>query len=81
MKTLKISVVATLASILLWKVRVPHRMWPAHPGVAYFLLALFLCIVIQWTWSDPETAAKSIAEQKQEPENAESGSEVSKSIS
>jgi hypothetical protein len=79
MKTLKISVVATLASILLWKVRVPHKMWPAHPNLAYFLLAVLLCVVIQWTWSDSETAANAIVGQKQIPENAESKTDVSKS--
>jgi hypothetical protein len=79
MKTLKISVVATLASIVLWKVRVPQKMWPAHPNLAYFLLAIILCVVIQWTWSDPENAAKAIAGQKQAPEDAESETDVSKS--
>ena len=52
MKTLKISMVATLASILAWELRFPHRIWPAHPYLADFLMALTLCIVLQLTWSD-----------------------------
>jgi hypothetical protein len=79
MKTLKISVVATLASILLWRVRVPHKMWPAHPRLAYFLLAIILCVALQLTWSDPDEVEKVSVEQRRGPENAESKTDVSNS--
>jgi hypothetical protein len=53
MKTLKISLVATLAAILAWRLHLPHRIWPAHPQFADFLLALFLCVALQFAWTDP----------------------------
>jgi hypothetical protein len=58
MKTLKISLVATLASILAWRLRFPHRIWPAHPQLADFLLALIMCLVLQFAWSDPRAETK-----------------------
>lgn len=58
MKTLKISLVATLASILAWRLRLPHRIWPAHPQIADFLLALIICLVLQFSWSDPKPEPK-----------------------
>jgi len=58
MKTLKISLVATLASILAWRIRFPHRIWPAHPYFADFLMALILCVVLQSVWSDPKSVPK-----------------------
>lgn len=54
--SLKISLVATLASMLAWQLRLPHKVWPAHPGFADFLLALILCIVLQIVWSDSKSA-------------------------
>jgi len=54
MKTLKISLIATLAATVAWWVRFPHRIWPAHPYLTDFLLALVLCILLQVTWSDPK---------------------------
>lgn len=53
MKTVKISVVATVASILAWAVHVPQIVWPAHPRFADFLMALGLCIILQVVWADP----------------------------
>jgi len=50
MKTLKISVVATLAAMLAWWLGFAQRIWPAHPQFADFLLALTLCIILQVTW-------------------------------
>ena len=58
MKTLKISLVATLASMLAWWLRFPHRIWPAHPYFADFLIALILCVVLQFVWSDPTSELK-----------------------
>jgi hypothetical protein len=58
MKTLKISLVATLASILAWWLRVPHRIWPTHPQLADFLLALVVCLVLQFAWKDPKAEPK-----------------------
>ncbi len=58
MRTLKISLVATIASILAWWLRFPHRIWPAHPQLADFLLALIVCLVLQFAWSDPRAETK-----------------------
>ena len=54
MKTLKITVIATAASMLAWWLHVPQKIWPAHPQFADFLLALGICLVLQFTWSDPK---------------------------
>jgi hypothetical protein len=59
MKTLKISVIATIAAALAWWIRVPHRFWPAHPRFASLLLGLIICIVLQFTWPDSEPERKS----------------------
>ena len=58
MKTLKVSLVATAAAIIAWRMRVPQKVWPAHPQVADFFLALIVCIVLQVVWNDPEPAPK-----------------------
>jgi hypothetical protein len=58
MKTLKISLVATLACTLAWWLHFPHRIWPAHPYFADFLMALALCLVLQFAWHDPKPEPK-----------------------
>jgi len=58
MKTLKISVVATIALTLAWWLRIPHRMWPAHPVLADLLMGLALCALLQVVWVEPRTATK-----------------------
>jgi len=67
MKTLKISVVATFAAILCWRVKLPQKLWPAHPQLADVLIAVILCVVLQVTWPDEErkgVAKKSESEKK-----------------
>ena len=54
MKTLKISVVATIAATVGWWLRIPHKIWPAHPYLADVLVSLALCVVLQVVWSDPK---------------------------
>lgn len=58
MKTLKISAVATIAAMLAWWLGFAQRIWPAHPAFADFLLALVLCIALQFAWSDPASKRK-----------------------
>jgi hypothetical protein len=58
MKTLKISLVATLGSILAWLLRVPQKIWPAHPQFADFLLAVVFCVVLQFAWTDSASQPK-----------------------
>jgi hypothetical protein len=54
MKTLKISLVATVAATLAWWLGIARSIWPAHPQLADFLLALVLCLVLQFTWPEPD---------------------------
>ena len=56
MKTLKISLVATAALMVAWWLHLPAKVWPEHPMVADFLMALALCIVLQLVWSDAKKA-------------------------
>lgn len=58
MKTLKISVVATIALTLAWWLRIPHRMWPAHPMLADLLIGLVLCVLLQVLWVEPKPTGK-----------------------
>jgi len=52
MKTVKISLVATIAALLAWQLHIPQRIWPAHPALADFLAALIITLVVQFSWSD-----------------------------
>ncbi|MGO9086513.1 MAG: hypothetical protein ACLQBK_14895 [Candidatus Sulfotelmatobacter sp.] len=54
MKTLKISVVATIAGMLAWWLGVARGIWPDHPQFALFLMVLVLGIVLQITWPKPD---------------------------
>lgn len=56
MKTLKITVVVTAALMVAWWLHLPARVWPEHPMLADFLMALVLCVVLQLVWSDAKQA-------------------------
>jgi hypothetical protein len=58
MKTLKISVVATVAMMLAWWLRLPHKFWPSHPYLADTVMAVVLCLVLQAVWTDPKIKSK-----------------------
>jgi hypothetical protein len=58
LKTLKISVVATIALVVAWWLRIPHRMWPAHPMLADLFLGIVLCVLLQVLWDAPKSAEK-----------------------
>ena len=58
MKTLKISVVATVAMTVAWWLHLPHRIWPEHPLLADFLMALALCVLLQILWTEPKAGSK-----------------------
>jgi len=54
MRTLKISLIATLIATALsfWAgaFGLTQKMWPAHPQVAGFLLTFVTCIVVMEVW-------------------------------
>jgi hypothetical protein len=58
MKILKISLAATIASILAWRLRLPHRIWPAHPQLADLVMTLIIYVALQFAWSDPQADAR-----------------------
>jgi hypothetical protein len=58
LKTLKISVVATIALTLAWWLRIPHRMWPTHPMLADLLIGIILGVLLQVLWVESKPAAK-----------------------
>lgn len=58
LRTLKISLVATIASVLAWFLHLPQKVWPDHPQFADFLLAVVLCIVLQFIWTDTPAGPK-----------------------
>jgi hypothetical protein len=59
MKTLKISIIATIAMTIAWWLRLPHMFWPQHPYLADLFMAFVLCIVLQVVWTNPNSAKKS----------------------
>ena len=56
MKTLKITLVVTTALTVAWWLHLPAKVWPEHPMLAEFLMALALCVVLQFVWSDAKQA-------------------------
>jgi hypothetical protein len=56
MKTLKISVIATVAATAAWYLRIPQAIWPAHPQLADVLLALVTCALLQVAWTKDKNA-------------------------
>jgi hypothetical protein len=51
MKTLKISLIATIAATAAWFLHIPQAIWPAHPQLADVLLALVTCVLLQVAWT------------------------------
>jgi len=58
MKTLTITVVATIALTVGWWLRIPHRLWPMHPFLADLFIAIVLCVLLQVAWEAPKSAEK-----------------------
>ena len=54
MRTLKITVIATAiaTAVSFWagQFGLMHKIWPAHPQMAGFLLSLATCIAVQIFW-------------------------------
>jgi len=58
LKTLKITIVATVALTAAWWLRIPHRIWHGHPMLADLAIGLVLCILLQVLWAEPKAATK-----------------------
>jgi uncharacterized membrane protein len=56
MKTLKISVAATLASTIAWWLGIPRAVWPAHPWLADTALAIITYVILQFAWTNAKDA-------------------------
>jgi hypothetical protein len=41
-----------------WWLRIPHRLWPAHPFVADLLIGIVLCVLLQVLWEGPKPTEK-----------------------
>ena len=54
MKSLKISLLATIAATAAWFLCIPQAIWPAHPQIADALLALVSCVLLQVAWTNAE---------------------------
>jgi hypothetical protein len=59
MKILKISCVATAASLVAWELGIPRAVWPAHPQLADFVLALITYVILQVAWKEPKKSFSS----------------------
>jgi len=53
LKTLKISVIATIALTVAWWLRIPHRISPGHPMMADLMMGIVLCVLLQILWVEP----------------------------
>jgi hypothetical protein len=51
-KSLKISLLATVAATAAWFLRIPQAIWPAHPLIADSLLAFVGCVLLQVAWTN-----------------------------
>jgi len=57
MRTLKISVIATIAALVAWQLHIPQRIWPSHPVLGDVLATLIITLVIQFTWDNAKKSS------------------------
>jgi hypothetical protein len=57
MRTLKISLIATIAALVAWQLRIPQRIWPGHPVLGDVLATLIITLVIQFSWPNAEKSS------------------------
>lgn len=53
MKTLKASLLASIAGTAAWMLGFTRAIWPAHSQWALFFLTLTLTIVLRYAWPEP----------------------------
>ena len=54
MKTLKASLLASAIGTAAWMLGLTHKIWPAHPQWAVFLLTIAATFVSLYAWPQPE---------------------------
>lgn len=54
MRTLKISLTASVIGTGAWMLGLPHKMWPAHPQWCVFFLTLGLTFLLMYAWPEAE---------------------------
>lgn len=53
MRTLKVSLVASVIGTGAWMLGLTRAMWPAHPQLAVFFLTLASAVVLMYFWPEP----------------------------
>jgi len=57
MKTLKVSLLASVLGTVAWMLGLGHKIWPAHPQWAVFFLTLTATIVLSYAWEDADKSS------------------------
>ncbi len=52
MKTLKVSLLASVIGIGAWILGLTHRIWPAHPQWAGFFVTIAATIILLYVWPE-----------------------------
>jgi hypothetical protein len=58
MKTLKVTLIATVAGAAVWYLEIGRMVWPAHPMWAGFLIILALTVALQYAWPDSKPSGQ-----------------------
>jgi len=54
MKTLKVSLLASVIGTGAWMLGLTQKMWPAHPQWAVFFLTIGALVVLLYVWPEPQ---------------------------
>jgi len=53
MKTLKVSLVASVIGTGAWMLGLTRKIWPAHPLLAVFFLTVAAAVILKYVWPEP----------------------------
>jgi hypothetical protein len=59
MKTLKVSLLASVLGIVAWILGLGHKIGPSHPQWAVFFLTLTMTIVLRYAWPEADRSLNS----------------------
>ena len=54
MKTLKVSLAASVMGTGAWMLGLTRAIWPTHPLLAVFFLTVTAGVVLMYVWPDPD---------------------------